>query len=73
MADFQRAKAAVEGFLEPRFDHSGETGGPAAAEERQAGEVLRKGAQVVRVATDAGQPAAPYGPLRLVLPGKQGL
>lgn len=73
MADFQRAKAAVEGLLEPGFDQRGETPGLAAAEERQADEVLREGAQVLQVSVDAGQPAAPDWPLWLVLPGNQGL
>lgn len=73
MADLQVAKAAVEGLLEPRFNRGSETHGPAAAKKRQAGEVLWKRAQVFRVAVDAGQPAAPYWPLRLVLPGKHRL
>ena len=73
MVDLQGAEAAVEGLLEPGFDQGGETLGPAAAEERQAGEVLWKRAQVVGVAVDAGQPAAPDRPLGLILPGKQKL
>lgn len=42
MADFQGAKAAVEGLLEPGFDRSGEIFAPVAAEEGQTGEVLWK-------------------------------
>lgn len=73
MADLQGAEVAVEVLLEPGFDHCGEILGPAAAEQRQADEVLWKGVQVIGVAVDAGQPAAPYRLLRLVLPGKQRL
>lgn len=67
MADLQRAEAAVKGLLEPRFDRGSETLSAAAAKKRQAGEVRRKGAQVVGVAVDAGQPATPYWFLGLVL------
>lgn len=73
VVDLQGAEAAVEGLLEPGFDHGGEALAPTAAEERQAGEVLWKRAQVVGVAVDAGQPAAPDRPLRLILLGKQKL
>lgn len=70
LADFQGAEAAVEGALEPGFNHHGEALGPAAAEQRQAGEVLWERAQVIGVAVDAGQPAAPHWLLRLVLMGE---
>ena len=68
---FQGPKAAVKCLLEPGFDQTAEILGAAAAEERQTGEVFGKGVQVIRVAVDAGQPAAPHRLLGFVLSGEQ--
>lgn len=73
LADLQGAEAAVEGALEPGFNNHGEALGPTAAEQRQAGEVLWERVQVIGVAIDAGQPAAPHWPLRLVGTGEGSL